>query len=119
MRPALRAYHRTMAYDEHLAERVRSGMADVAGTSEKKMFGGIAFMVHGNMAVGVLNSELMVRAGDAVDSLLSEPGARPFEMSGKTMNGWLLVDSPSIAEDVDLFRWISVGVDVAMSLPPK
>jgi len=108
-----------MAYDEQLAERVRSGLADAAGTSEKKMFGGIAFMIHGNVAVGVSNSELMVRAGDDADSWLSESGVRPFEMSGKTMRGWLLVDSPSIAEDVDLARWIGAGLDLAMSLPSK
>jgi TfoX/Sxy family transcriptional regulator of competence genes len=108
-----------VSYDEHLAERIRDGLADQPGTSEKRMFGGIAFMIHGNMAVGVSNSELMLRAGEEADALLAESGARPFEMSGKTMKGWLLIESSAIAEEVDLLRWLDIGVGVAESLPPK
>ena len=108
-----------MAYDEHLAERIREGLMDQPGMSEKRMFGGIAFMIHGNMAVGVSNSELMVRAGDEAEALLSEPGVRPFEMSGKTMRGWLLVDATAIIEDEDLRRWVDTGVGIAESLPAK
>jgi TfoX/Sxy family transcriptional regulator of competence genes len=106
-----------VAFDEHLAERIRDGLADQPGTSEKMMFGGIAFMVHGNMAVGVSKSELMVRAGEEADALLAERGARPFEMSGKTMKGWLLIESSAIAEDSDLMRWLDIGVGIAESLP--
>ena len=113
------AYDGAVAYDEHLAERIRVGLTDQPGTSEKRMFGGIAFMIHGNMAIGVSNSELMVRAGDEAEVLLAEPAVRPFEMSGKTMRGWLLVDSAAIAEEVDLLRWIDVGVGIAESLPSK
>lgn len=108
-----------MAFDEHLAQRIREGLSDQPGTSEKKMFGGIAFMIHGNMAVGVSDSELMVRAGDEAEVLLAEPGVRPFEMSGKTMRGWLLVEAAAIAEDDDLLRWVGTGVGIAESLPSK
>jgi TfoX/Sxy family transcriptional regulator of competence genes len=108
-----------MAYDDHLADRVRDILTDQPGTSEKRMFGGIAFMVNGNMAVGVSNSELMVRAGEEAEALVAEPGVRPFEMSGKTMKGWLLVESSAIAEDDDLSRWIGTGVGIAESLPPR
>lgn len=108
-----------MAYDEDLAERIRESLADQPGTSEKRMFGGIAFMVNGNMAVGVSNDELMVRAGDQSELLLADAGVRPFEMSGKTMSGWLLVESPAVAEALDLERWVGVGVGTAESLPSK
>jgi TfoX/Sxy family transcriptional regulator of competence genes len=108
-----------VAYDEHLAERIRDCLADQPGGSEKRMFGGIAFMVHGNMAVGVSNSELMLRAGEEADALLAERGVRPFEMSGNTMKGWLLIESSVIAEDDDLMRWLDIGVGIAESLPPK
>jgi TfoX/Sxy family transcriptional regulator of competence genes len=113
------AYDSTMAYDEFLAERIRLYLTDQAGTSEKKMFGAVAFMVNGNMAVGVSNTDLMVRAGDESEAFLEESDVRPFDLSGKRMRGWLLVASPAIAEDGDLSRWIDVGVAVAVSLPPK
>jgi len=108
-----------VAFDEHLAQRIREGLGDHPGTSEKKMFGGVAFMVHGNMAVGVSNEELIVRAGEEADALTAEPGVRPFEMSGKTMRGWLLVEAALIAEDDDLMHWIGTGVGIAESLPAK
>jgi TfoX/Sxy family transcriptional regulator of competence genes len=113
------AYDSAMAYDEFLAERIRLCLTHQAGTSEKRMFGGVAFMVNGNMAVGVSSADLMVRAGDEAEAFLEESGVRPFDMSGKKMRGWLLVESPAIAEDSDVTRWIDVGVAVAVSLPPK
>lgn len=82
------------------------------------MFGGVAFMVNGNMAVGVSNTDLMVRVGDEAEAFLGESGVRPFDMSGKGMRGWLLVESSAIAQDGDFTRWIDVGVAVAVSLPP-
>lgn len=108
-----------MAYDEDLAERIRDALDDVPGVSERQMFGGIAFMVNGNMAVGVSETDVMVRAGDAEQAFLSEPGVRPFDMSGKKMKGWLLVEASVTAEDGDLARWVDTGVDIATSLPPK
>lgn len=81
-----------MAYDEYLAQRVRNTVGDDPGIDEKKMFGGLAVLLDGNMAVGVSGDELMVRVGvDAFDEALTNVGVRPFEMSGNRMNGWVLV----------------------------
>lgn len=109
-----------MAYDETLAGRIRDLLSEEPGLTEKKMFGGIAFMLNGNMAVGVSSEEVMVRVGaDGTDSALAEAGVRPFDMSGKRMTGWALVDAGATAEDEDLAKWVDVGVDFASSLPPK
>jgi TfoX/Sxy family transcriptional regulator of competence genes len=107
-----------MAYDEGLAERVR----DLLGgrVVEKKMFGGVAFMLDGNMSVGIMGDGLLVRvaAGDN-DALLAEPGVTQPAMGGRTMKGWLLVDGDAVAEDAALQDWVSRGTTYASSLPPK
>jgi hypothetical protein len=109
-----------MAYDEYLAQRVRDVVGDDSGIDEKKMFGGLAVLLDGNMAVGVSGDELMVRVGvDAFDEALTNNGVRPFDMSGKRMNGWILVGGEGIAEDDALERWVAVGMLFAGSLPPK
>ncbi len=109
-----------MAYDEGLALRVRGAMGEVPGVVEKRMFGGLAMLVHGNMAVGVGGDALIVRCAiDDFAQLLEEPGAQVFDMTGRVMRGWLLVDAEAIAEDEDLQRWVRRGVDFATSLPPK
>ncbi len=109
-----------MAYDEGLAERVREVMADEPGLTEKRMFGGIAFMLDGNMACGVSKDDLMLRVGtDGFDALLGESGVRIFDMSGKPMKGWLLVSADATSEDEELAGWIARGVSFARSLPPK
>ena len=109
-----------MAYDETLADRVRDVLAPRADVSERKMFGGIAFMVSGNMAVGVLGEELMVRL-DPVDAeqALTEAGIRPMDFTGKPMKGMLFVDSAGTEADDDLAGWVDAGADHAASLPPK
>jgi TfoX/Sxy family transcriptional regulator of competence genes len=87
-----------MAYDEYLAQRIR----DIAepGVDEKKMFGGVASLLDGNIAVGVSGDEVMVRVGkDGFDDAVVTDGVRPFEMSGKRMAGWVLVGGEAIAED--------------------
>jgi TfoX/Sxy family transcriptional regulator of competence genes len=84
------------------------------------MFGGIAFMLNGNMAVGVSGDELMVRVGkDAHDEAMTLPGARLFDMSARPMRGWILVAPEGIASDSDLDAWINRGVAWAETLPPK
>jgi len=109
-----------MAYDEGLATRVRELIGDEPGLVEKKMFGGLAMMLDGNMATGVHGDELIVRtAPDEYERLLGEPGARPFDLTGRPMKGWLLVDPAGIAEDADLQRWVDRGVLFARSLPAK
>jgi hypothetical protein len=106
-----------MAYDEGLATRVREVLGDRPGLVEKQMFGGLAFLVGGNMACGVRGEDLIVRV--AADAALGEPGARPFDLTGRPMKGWLLVDPDGHAEDEDLRRWVDRGLAYAGSLPPK
>ena len=102
-----------MAYDEALAERVRTALAGEDGFTERKMFGGIAFMVSGNMALGVRDDELMVRLGDVGDAL-AQPHVRQSMMGERPMKGIVLV-----SQDADLEPWIARGVAHARSLPPK
>ena len=109
-----------MAYDEVLAERVREQLAAEPTVTEKSMFGGLAFLLDGNMAVGLSGNELMVRVGpDASEDALARPHTRPFDMTGRPMKGWILVAPEGVAEERDLATWVARGVDFARSLPPK
>lgn len=109
-----------MAYDEALADDIRRRIADRSGVSEREMFGGIAFMVNGNMAVGVTGQELMVRVGkDAHDEAVSRPGARMFDMSARPMKGWVVVSPDGFAAESALDAWVERGIAFAESLPPK
>lgn len=106
-----------MAYDEGLATRIRGLVGGMPGMVEKKMFGGLAFLLNGNMSVGVHSTELIVRLDPAeIEDAAAEPLARPFEVGGRSMKGWILVDA---AEDADLRRWVDRGVGYAASLPAK
>ena len=109
-----------MAYDEGLATRVREILGDRPGVAEKQIFGGLAFLVQGNMACGMRGEDLIVRlAADAAESVQGEPGVRPFDLTGRPMKGWLQVGPDGHAEDGDLRRWVDRGVAHAASLPPK
>jgi TfoX/Sxy family transcriptional regulator of competence genes len=109
-----------MAYDEALADRVRDVLAARADLTERKMFGGIAFMIGGNMAVGVIDDDLMVRLDPAdAEKALDEPHTRPMDFTGRPMKGMLFVDSAGTATDEDLAGWTEAGADFAASLPPK
>jgi TfoX/Sxy family transcriptional regulator of competence genes len=110
-----------MAYDEDLAGRVRELVASNEGLSEQKMFGGLAFLVGGNMAVGVSGQGgLMVRVDrDDTDALLAKPHARAFEMGGREMKGWVRVDADGVRTKRQLEPWVRRGVSYARSLPPK
>ncbi len=109
-----------MAYSEDLAKRIRDEIGAHPALVEKKMFGGIAFMVHDNMSVGVAGDELMVRVGKENDeTALAEPHVRPFDLSGRPMAGWVLVGADGTTADKDLASWIDTGVTYAESLPPK
>ena len=109
-----------MTYDEGLAERIRQHLGDDPGVAEKRMFGGIAFLLHGNMAVGVTGDDLMVRVGpDATDAALARPGARLFDMTGRPMRGWVVVDPSAVTEDEALGEWIDEGYAFAAGLPAK
>jgi TfoX-like protein len=109
-----------MAYDEQLAERVRDLLSVRESFSERKMFGGIGFMLAGNMACGVSGDELMVRLdpGDA-EKALAEEHVRVFDMTGRPMKGWILVGPEATAADDDLAGWVDAGADFAAALPPK
>ncbi|MFF7894530.1 TfoX/Sxy family protein [Streptomyces sp. NPDC007907] len=109
-----------MVYDEGLAERIRGRLGADPAVTEKRMFGGVAFLYEGNMALGVTGDDLMVRVGpDHTDAALARPGARAFDMTGRPMRGWVVVDGAAVAEDDALVAWIDEGRAFAASLPPK
>ncbi len=110
-----------MAYDEHLADRVRELVAAEPGVQEKKMFGGLAFLIGGHMSVSASGrGGLLLHVNPAdTDSLLAKPHAEPFEMRGRTMDGWLRVAPEGVATKRQLERWVKRGVDYARSLPVK
>ncbi len=109
-----------MAYNEELALRIRAAMGGHEGVVERKMFGGIAFMLKGNMTVGVTGDDLMVRVGpNGLDDALSQPHARPMDFTGRPMKGFVYVDSDGTEKDKSLKQWVQRGVDFAQSLPAK
>jgi TfoX/Sxy family transcriptional regulator of competence genes len=110
-----------MAYDEVLAQRIREAVHGEPGLSEKRMFGGLAFLVHGNMAVSASGQGgLLLRIDPAeAESLTSHPLARRFEMRGREMDGWLRVDGEAVEIDDELQRWVDIGLAYARSLPAK
>lgn len=109
-----------MPYDEGLADRVRSALADRPNLTERKMFGGIGFMLSGNMATGVHSDELIVRLDpEEWERALGEPGVRMFDMTGRPMAGWLLVEPKVTKTDDGLRGWVDRGAAFAESLPPK
>jgi TfoX/Sxy family transcriptional regulator of competence genes len=111
----------SMAYDPKLAARLRDVVGGERGLTEKRMFGGLAFLVNGNMAVAASSTGgLLVRVDPTqTPSLLSESHVGRFEMRGREMDGWLRVDAEAVDTDDDLRRWVAHGVDYARSLPPK
>ncbi|MGO8906379.1 MAG: TfoX/Sxy family protein [Solirubrobacteraceae bacterium] len=110
-----------MAYDEDLAHRVREQLAQEAGVIEKAMFGGLAFLLRGNIAVGLSSAgELMVRVGaDATDDALSRPHTRLFDMTGRPMKGWILVAPEGMRTKRQLGAWVRRGLEFARTLPAK
>lgn len=110
-----------MAYDEDLANLIRELIADAEGISEQRMFGGLAFLIHGNMAVAASGQGgLLVRVDpEESDALLEEPHAGRFEMRGRSMRGWLRVDPDGVRAKPQLEAWVRRGVAYARSLPPK
>lgn len=111
-----------MAYDEGLAERIRQVLLDLRPTrlDEKKMFGGVGFMVQGNMACGVHKDKLVVRVGtERYQEALAAPYTVLFDITGRPMKGWVMVEPEGCAADDDLKEWLEQGVNFAGSLPPK
>jgi TfoX/Sxy family transcriptional regulator of competence genes len=110
-----------MAYDEDLANRIRELIAGEPGVTEKRMFGGLAFLISGNMSVSASGQGgVLLRCDPAeTDALLSKPHAHPFEMRGRVMDGWLRVDADGLRTKGQLERWVARGVAYARSLPAK
>jgi TfoX/Sxy family transcriptional regulator of competence genes len=109
-----------MPYDEILAMRIRAALGPLQNLVEKKMFGGVGFLVNGNMACGVHKNDLIVRVGPAsYTQALSQPHTRVFDMTGKPMAGWVMVKPEGCATGSDLKAWIEKGLHFARSLPGK
>ena len=108
-----------MAYNIKLAERIRSGLDGIPFV-EKKMFGGVGFLIHGNMACGVHKENMIVRVDpDEHERLLKKKHTRVFDITGKPMKGWLIVEPDGCKTSKQLTDWVKTGVDFALTLPPK
>ena len=109
-----------MAYDEELAARVRDSLPVLDGWTERKMFGGIGFMLGGNMCVGVHREQLIVRLDRVTaDAALDEPGARVFDLTGRAMTGWVTVDPAGTRDDSSLRGWVDRAVAFVSTMPAK
>ena len=109
-----------MAYDEGLAERIRGVLAEWAGVAEKRMFGGLAFLVDGHMSVGIVQDKLMVRVGpESYDRVLRDRHVRRMDFTGRPMKGFVYIVPSGYESDADLQRWVNLGVTFVTSLPAK
>lgn len=109
-----------MAFDPGLAQRVRESLGDCAGITERRMFGGLAFLVDGKMFIGIRNSSLMARVGpERHQDALALPGVRVMDFTGRPMKGYVYVDPPAIAEEGDLKAWVLWCVQYVAQLPGK
>jgi TfoX-like protein len=109
-----------MAYDEALAERIHAYLDARDGFTHRKMFGGVGFLLNGNMCVGIWKDELILRlAAEDADAALEEPDVRVFDITGRPMTGWVLVAPGGTAADVELHAWIDRAVGYVSVLPPK
>jgi TfoX/Sxy family transcriptional regulator of competence genes len=109
-----------MGFDQGLAERVRAQLAGIPGLTERRMFGGLSFLVDGNLCVGVLGDELMARVGPAAtEAALARPGSRLFDMGGRPMKGWVNVRSEVLEADDVLAGWVADALAFVRTLPPK
>ena len=109
-----------MAFSEELALRVRQSLGEQNGINERKMFGGLCFMLHGNMLGGVMGDEIIVRVGaERYEDALKQPHAREMDFTGRPMRGFVVVATAGIASDECLDDWVRRGAQFAASLPPK
>ena len=109
-----------MAYNQELTKRIRTLLIHHRGVEEKKMFGGVGFLLNGNMACGVYKEDLIVRLDpQRSEDALAKPHIQPFRMGGRTMAGWITVSPQGCKKDEDLKKWIREGIAHAGSLPPK
>ncbi|MDY7091693.1 MAG: TfoX/Sxy family protein [Acidobacteriota bacterium] len=111
---------KSMAYDPGVAQRLREALQERQDIREKKMFGGLAFLLGGNMCCGVVGDEIMVRVGaEAYEAALNHPHARKMDFTGQPLRGFVYVAAEGIEDDEELEDWVQRGVDFAASLPPK
>ncbi|MFI5766755.1 TfoX/Sxy family protein [Streptomyces sp. NPDC051563] len=109
-----------MTYDEGLAQRIRERLGERSAVTEERMFGGLAFLLHGNMTLAVSGEEVAVRVGpDGSERALARPEARPMDFTGRPMRGWVTVSGPDLAKDSVLDHWITTAAAFADTLPPK
>ena len=109
-----------MPYDEGLAQRIRDVLEDRSDIAEKRMFGGLAFLLGGHMCVGVVGEELMVRVGaEGYEAAVREPHARKMDFTGRPMKGFVYVACAGFESDAKLRRWVGRGIRFASSLPAK
>jgi TfoX/Sxy family transcriptional regulator of competence genes len=109
-----------MAYSERLAARVREILSESGDVGERKMFGGLAFMVHGHMCCGVTRDDLMLRLGlERAARALEEPHVRPMDFTGRPMKGYVYVSTPGLRTEAKLRRWVQLARDFNATLPPK
>lgn len=109
-----------MAYSRDLADRIRDELTAEKDLTDREMFGGIGFMLGGNMCCGVIGDDLIVRVGpDLHQDALTRPHAREFDFTGRPMKGWVVVGRHGAADDSELEMWVKLGVAFARSLPPK
>jgi TfoX/Sxy family transcriptional regulator of competence genes len=109
-----------MAYSESLARRIRHLLAHRRGITEKKMFGGIGFLLNGNMCVGVWKSSLIVRLGsEGATAALEEPNVVEFDITGRPMKGWVMVEPDGLETDEQLGHWVQRAVEFVETLPKK
>ena len=109
-----------MPCDENLALRVTAALGDLPGLTEKKMFGGVGYLLNGNMACGIYKEYLIVRVGpDAHQDALAKPHTKIFDITGRPMTGWVMVAPEGVTDERSLASWVQQGMDFASSLPPK
>lgn len=109
-----------MAFDEGLAQRVREALGSRANVTEKRMFGGLAFLLDGKMFVGISGSKLMARVGlKRYQDALALPHVREMNFTGRPMKGYVYIDPPGLAEDIELSAWVSWCAGYVEGLPPK
>ncbi len=109
-----------MAYDTVLAERIRGVLGSRTGLTEKEQFGGIAFLIGGNVACGVIGAELLVRVGpEKHEEAMKSKDAKPFSLTGRPSKGWILVRPAGLKSPASLKKWVGLGAEFAKTLPAK
>jgi hypothetical protein len=109
-----------MAFDENLAARIRTALARKKGVEEKKMFGGLCFLLHGHMLLGVWKNSLIARLGqEQADEALLEPNVKAMDITGKPMGGWLMVEPDGVADEIAVKKWVQRAIKFVGKLPAK